>query len=206
MAGLVPLPTHRLHSATRLTHREAHGLLSDFLARADVDAAYRPDSTLTERGPQAVSTGGNPNLTLHHLRRVLVGIEGKRVGGLPAADDVDEVDGQKARAKQAQNNDLNLDGTDDWQDKESFVLEQGETSPEITAEDRHPGADLDQPADSAEEERLLKVVDSSPSKPHKRPQPVAGNDDKEERKRQKKLRNKEDKAARAKVRSEKNKA
>ncbi|KIV77521.1 hypothetical protein PV11_09311 [Exophiala sideris] len=81
MAGMNPLPTHHIHSTTRLTHREAHTFLSSFLERAEIDAAYRPDSTLTETGPQAVSTGSNPNLTLHHLRRILTGIEGKKVGG-----------------------------------------------------------------------------------------------------------------------------
>ncbi|KAI1619435.1 hypothetical protein EDD37DRAFT_571282 [Exophiala viscosa] len=81
MAGMNPLPTHHIHSTKRLTHREAHTFLSSFLDRAEIDAAYRPDSTLTETGPKAVSTGSNPNLTLHHLRRILTGIEGKKVGG-----------------------------------------------------------------------------------------------------------------------------
>jgi hypothetical protein len=35
---------------------------------------------LAERGPQALSAGSSPNLTLHHLKRILLGIEGKRVG------------------------------------------------------------------------------------------------------------------------------
>jgi hypothetical protein len=81
MAGLSPLPTHQIHSTERLTHREAHTFLSTFLDHADTEAAYRPDSTLTERGPQAVSTGSSPNLTLHHLKRILLGLEGKRLRG-----------------------------------------------------------------------------------------------------------------------------
>ncbi len=195
MAGLVPLPTHRVHSTSRLTHREAHTLLSDFLERADVDAAYRPDSTVTERGPQAVSTGANPNLTLHHLKRILTGIEGKRVGGLIMTQ-------EEEPQKQPKQN-VGPDTTEDWQDKESFILEQGEADDEVdlNAEDRHPGADLDQPADSADEQELLKVeTDRNQSK---RNQPAGGHDDKAERKRLKKMRNKEDKAVRAKVRTEK---
>lgn len=80
MAGLTPLPPTITHTTTRLTHREAHDFLDTFLSRAEIDAAYRPDSTLAERGPQALSTGSSPNLTLHHLKRILLGIEGKRVG------------------------------------------------------------------------------------------------------------------------------
>ena len=80
-AGLTPLPTSVHHSTTRLTHKEAHTFLSDFLERAENDAAYRPDSTLTERGPQALSSGSTASLTLSHLKRILQGMEGKKVGG-----------------------------------------------------------------------------------------------------------------------------
>ncbi|EXJ65455.1 hypothetical protein A1O7_01796 [Cladophialophora yegresii CBS 114405] len=79
--GLNPLPPHLHHSTTRLTHRQAHTMLASFLDRAENDAAYRPDSTLTERGPQALSSSSTPNLTLTHLKRILKGIEGERVGG-----------------------------------------------------------------------------------------------------------------------------
>ncbi|OAL34429.1 hypothetical protein AYO20_06272 [Fonsecaea nubica] len=80
-AGLTPLPTSVHHSTTRLTHSQAHSFLSEFLDRAENDAAYRPDSTLTDRGPQALSSGSTPNLTLSHLKRILSGMEGKRIGG-----------------------------------------------------------------------------------------------------------------------------
>ena len=80
-AGLNPLPPSVVHSTSRLTHLQAHTLLSRFLETAENDAAYRPDSTLTERGPQALSSSSSPNLTLAHLKRILLGIEGKRVGG-----------------------------------------------------------------------------------------------------------------------------
>lgn len=58
----------------------AHTLLTDFLHLANLDPAYHPDSTLTERGPQSNSTTGNPNLTLHHLNRIKLGLEGKNLG------------------------------------------------------------------------------------------------------------------------------
>ena len=80
-AGFVPLPTSVQHSTTRLTHREAHTFLTTFLSRAENDAAYRPDSTLSERGPLALSSASTPNLTLAHLKRIVLGIEGRRVGG-----------------------------------------------------------------------------------------------------------------------------
>ena len=56
-------------------------MLSDFLSLAEINAAYRPDSTLSDRGPVSSSSSTSTNLTLHHLNRILQGIEGKRVGG-----------------------------------------------------------------------------------------------------------------------------
>ncbi|KAG9783895.1 hypothetical protein KCU88_g2902, partial [Aureobasidium melanogenum] len=233
MAGLTPLPTHRIHSTTRLTHQEAHTFLSSFLERADIDAAYRPDSTLTERGPQAVSTGSSPNLTLHHLKRILVGIEGKRIGGAILTEGGDdnnqetttsskgtkrehqeEESADKKQSKRKIYNAADDDATnviaddsngpaiavqpDDgdvesgWQDKDTFALAQTEENLEATAEDRHPGADLEQPANEAEEEELTHVeVGGADSKKGEK------GVDKEERKRLKKLRQKQEKASKA---------
>ncbi|KAI9871353.1 MAG: hypothetical protein M1823_008473, partial [Watsoniomyces obsoletus] len=56
-------------------------MLSTFLALAENNPAYRPDSTLTEGGPISSSSAASANLTLAHLQRVLDGMEGKRVGG-----------------------------------------------------------------------------------------------------------------------------
>ena len=55
---------------------------------------------LTERGPEALLNASTPNLTLAHLKRILSGIEGKRVGGglkLAGEEDGGEavVDGQE---------------------------------------------------------------------------------------------------------------
>ena len=80
MAGYNPLPPTVLHASTQLTHAQAHALLSSFLERAAIDPAYRPDSTLTEAGPQSNSSSGNPNLTLHHLLLVKHSMDAKTIG------------------------------------------------------------------------------------------------------------------------------
>lgn len=82
MAGLTPLPQTELHSSTRLTHREAHSLLSSFLDRAQTNPAYRPDAHVTSHGLESTSSGDRSNLTLHHLDRILKGIAGQRLGGI----------------------------------------------------------------------------------------------------------------------------
>ncbi|KIX06591.1 uncharacterized protein Z518_04567 [Rhinocladiella mackenziei CBS 650.93] len=248
MAGLIPLPPHHIHNTTRLTHREAHTFLSCFLERADIDAAYRPDSTLSERGPQALSTGSNPNLTLHHLKRILTGIEGKRVGGDlgrelgrtgEEADRLEDANGhkkQKLEKRTFNNEGAETEGTtpkkskrkvydaeelvdeenddpalavasesEDWQEKDAFELAQT---------DRHPGAELEQPTDETEEEELVRVeiegtgeaVDPRHGQQESEPTPKGlSQKDKEERKRLKKLRDKENKAKRAEEKKTKRK-
>lgn len=82
MAGLTPLPKTVVHTSTRLTHGEAHTLLSAFLEESQTNPAYRPDAILTQHGVQASSVGEGSNLTLNHLSRILKGIAGERVGGV----------------------------------------------------------------------------------------------------------------------------
>jgi len=82
MAGLTPLPPTVLHTSTRLTHSQAHSYLSSFLQEAETNPAYRPDATLTPQGVTASSVGADSSLTLNHLKRILHGIEGKRVGSV----------------------------------------------------------------------------------------------------------------------------
>ena len=79
--GLTPLPPTIHHSSTPLKHGQAHAFLSSFLSLAELDPSLRPDSVLTERGPTSSSRIANPNLTLSHLGRIKLGMEGKRVGG-----------------------------------------------------------------------------------------------------------------------------
>ncbi len=67
-------------SSKRLSTPSAHTILSTFLHLANLDPAYRPDSTLSERGPESNSSSGNPNLTLHHLNRIMLGLEGTNLG------------------------------------------------------------------------------------------------------------------------------
>jgi len=113
MAGLTPLPPAVTHHTTRLTHGEAHSFLSIFLSRAEIDAAYRPDSTLAEGGPQALSTGSSPNLTLHHLKRILLGMEGKRMGKpVFEQDEEGAFDGERRSAKRARGYGADEDGHD----------------------------------------------------------------------------------------------
>ena len=102
MAGYQPLPPYVHHTTERLTHRQAHSMLSNFLSLAEINAAYRPDSTLSDRGPVSSSSSTSMNLTLHHLNRILQGIEGKRVGGsddLEKFFDVDELGEGNERRK-----------------------------------------------------------------------------------------------------------
>lgn len=82
MSGLSPLPQTVLHSSKRLTHFEAHTLLSSFLTEAENNPALRPDSQITPHAIQSQTTGLNGNITLTHLDRILQGIAGKRVGGV----------------------------------------------------------------------------------------------------------------------------
>ncbi|KEF63155.1 uncharacterized protein A1O9_01131 [Exophiala aquamarina CBS 119918] len=264
MAGLTPLPPTVTHSTTRLTHREAHTFLSSFLSRAEIDAAYRPDSTLTGRGPQALSAGSSPNLTLHHLKRILLGIEGKRVGkqvleqeqegegtfeegdfgprrGTKRARGYagDDGEGGHSRRSQPYTNgeggfDIEVDtryedgpamvahqhlnssspqlqraddgDQDDWQEKETYDLAQSSEGLELTYQDRHPGADLEQPGDSAEEEDLVAVEDERTRDrvdPRSSGQQPAVN--KEERKRLKKLKAQAEKSKREEQRKDKGK-
>lgn len=208
MAGLTPLPTHRLHNSERLTHSQAHSFLSSFLERADVDAGYRPDSTLSERGPQALSTGATPNLTLSYLKRILKGMEGRRIGGaaLKAQEEETMTTNTKSSSKKrsaaaangedGQDMDLSakksrrirpddddptspiIDATgendDDWQDAETFALEQQPL--------------VDQDPDAAE---------GDPHVPEKEAQidtVTMSKHDKEERKKMKKLRRKDERS------------
>jgi hypothetical protein len=79
--GLTPLPPTIHHSSAPLTHLSAHTILSSFLSLAELDPSLRPDSVLSERGPTSTSSAANPNLTLTHLGRIKLGMEGKRARG-----------------------------------------------------------------------------------------------------------------------------
>ena len=106
MAGLTPLPPSVHHTTTRLTHLQAHTFLSNFLQTAENEAAYRPDSTLSDRGPVSASTGGGSvNLTLANLKRVLKGLEGKRVGGAHLKVDFDGETGASSKNKKRRRDD-----------------------------------------------------------------------------------------------------
>ena len=163
-----PLPPSKVHIRTRLTHAQAHDQLSQFLQRAEIDPAYRPDSILTDQGPVSGSAGGTPNLTLHHLQRVLLGMEGKKVGGSEEVlagemggvgkrgrreEAVEQRPGKRQRVREKAVE--QVDGTGeivvettgenegDWQDKEDFELEQGEEEVDLHTAERDPGAEIE---------------------------------------------------------------
>lgn len=230
-----PLPPSVVHSSNRLTHLEAHTFLSEFITQSDLRPGYRPDSTLTENGPQAVSTGSNPNLTLHHLKTILLGMEGKKVGGglgmFGGGDgegEAAEEDTQTGQWERAGRTEFGTDGavsprsakrkiydvdsadyegedaaveavvgeTNGWQGKDDYDLAQEDDGLDLMNEDRHPGADLDQPHDEAEEEELVNVeIEGTGEKVDPRK-----SIDKDERRKMKKLRQKQEKAQRLKKR------
>lgn len=169
MAGLVPLPQTVQHSSTRLTHLEAHNLLSSFLTEAETNPAYRPDATLTQSGPQAMGVGVGSNLTLNHLNRILQGIAGKRIGGVEfnygqgpprkkrKVDGDDEQRSQKDRVNGEEDVVEMADGdegeqaaivgheTGDWQDKEDYEHAQVDETADLDGRD--PGnAGAEEPA------------------------------------------------------------
>jgi hypothetical protein len=80
-----PPSVHHPSSSKPVSTHRAHTILTTFLHLANLDPAYRPDSTLSERGPESNSSAGNPNLTLHHLNRIKLGLGGTNLG----ADDLD---------------------------------------------------------------------------------------------------------------------
>lgn len=95
---------------------------------------------------------------------------------------------------------------DDWQDKDEYALAQTEGTLDMLEEDRHPGAHLEQPTNPEEEEELVNIeIEETGEKVDPRKQRGRDGDggtarrksqaesamSKEERKRQKKMRQKE---------------
>ena len=69
------------HSENPISTENAASFLTAFLQHSNIDPSYRPDSTLSEGGPQSTSTAANPSLVLYELQRVKKGLEGKVVRG-----------------------------------------------------------------------------------------------------------------------------
>ncbi len=126
MAHYQPLPPYVHHTTERLTHHQAHTMLSNFLALTEINAAYRPDSTLSERGPISSSSGASTNLTLHHLNRILQGMEGKRVGGSDDLGKFFDADANEAGNKRRKRQRVD----------ETLVDEDGNTTPQQQRERR----------------------------------------------------------------------
>jgi hypothetical protein len=93
------LPPFVLHTLTPISPATALTSITEFLTTANDTAAYRPDSTLSARGPISTSTS-SPNLTLHHLNRIKLGLSGHRIGTaeIEAEDAVAEAAAEEERA------------------------------------------------------------------------------------------------------------
>jgi hypothetical protein len=103
------LPPSVLHSSAPISPFIALSTIDAFLTTANDTAAFRPDSTLSERGPVSSSTSGNQNLILHHLNRIKLGLEGVRIGAaeLEAEDAVAEAQADEERASKKRKRDEN---------------------------------------------------------------------------------------------------
>lgn len=159
MSGLVPLPQTVLHSSTRLTHSQAHDLLSSFLAEAENNPALRPDSQITPHAIQSQTSGSNGNITLTHLDRILQGIAGKRVGGVefntgtkkrklnndfpssPPVSGREQIRGEEIEDGEKEPV-VTAAETGDWQDKDEFEHAQIDETGDLSGRDpADPGDD-----------------------------------------------------------------
>jgi hypothetical protein len=216
MAHLTPYPPSRTHTSTRLTHSEAHEFLSSFLALTDTTPAYRPDSTLTNSGPISTSAGSGTNLTLAHLRRVLAGMKGEKIGGATMMDGFGSKGGDhdeggesrqdESRPRKRPRRDVELDGDgeivleeqattqqeSEWQAKDDFELEQEEVVATVAeVADEQPQMGEGNGEEVAPEEAELDAVSGGKSV------------DKKERKKLKKQRAQDEKRAREEERRKK---
>lgn len=153
MSGLIPLPQTVLHSSTRLTHSQAHDLLSSFLAEAENNPALRPDSQITTHAIQSQTSGLNGNITLTHLDRILQGIAGKRVGGVefntgtkkrrkvdgdftssPPVVSHEQVEEEEVEAGEKEAA-VTAEETGDWQDKDDYEHAQVDETGDLPGRD-----------------------------------------------------------------------
>jgi hypothetical protein len=175
------LPPHTTPHSTRLTHAEAHTSLLTFLRTAHNHPAYRPDSSLSERGPTS-SSGAEGHQKLNLLHKLLAGIEGKRIGGRDILDllknpDEEEGGGKRKRGddemsskKRKRNADGNENGSGEgesgaqtpasqgWQDKDAFEKTQTTEDVDVMNEERNPTANVEQPVTQEDEVEMMEVV------------------------------------------------
>jgi hypothetical protein len=206
------LPPSHLHSTIPISPAHALSNLTTFLTLAHNTAAYRPDSTLSTRGPVSSSDSGQANLTLHHLNRIKLGLEGHRIGAAEIeAEDKDaeahkEVEraernlkrkreeGQgKAEQREVRSQEVPVvlatqeeepmvgDDGGEWEAKDDYELAQGEDSVDMNAQ-RDPAAGLEAVPEDGD---LMEIEETQPDS--------SMTVDKEERKRLKKLKQKEEK-------------
>jgi hypothetical protein len=131
MASFTSYPpiVHHPSASRPLSYPAAHEILSTFLHLANLDPAYRPDSTLTERGPQSNSSAGNPNLTLHHLNRIKLGLEGTNLG---IEDLGADFFGQKKRVATTEDRERGAENKKrKWQDRDAVTTPVRAVVPEV---------------------------------------------------------------------------
>lgn len=109
----------------------ARTFLANFLRLANLDPAYRPDSILSDHGPQSNSSSGNPTLILHHLNRIKLGLEGNHLGAETLAE------GQFGESKNADTTEFTSAKKRKWRGRDAGIDSIGTGKPEVisTAED-----------------------------------------------------------------------
>jgi hypothetical protein len=181
------LPPHVHHSTSPISPLSGLNALTTFLDSANNTPAYRPDSTLTERGPISSSTS---NLTLHHLNRIKLGLEGTRIGAaeikaedaslapleeaesrkrkreLPKTPRVERIVGQDFMPLvrvTSENDEPAVKTTEDtggeWEDKDNYELAQDDEQVDMNTQ-RDPADGIEQPANSQEAADVMEVEET----------------------------------------------
>lgn len=120
-------PPSVLHpsSSKPLDISSTHTFLANFLRLANLDPAYRPDSTLSDHGPQSNSSSGNLNLILHHLNRIKLGLEGKHLGAETLAA------GHFGESKTMETTEVTAVKKRKWHDRDAGITPVGTGIPEV---------------------------------------------------------------------------
>lgn len=79
-SGPNPLPPTTILSSKPISQSAAHDFLAAYLDRAATDPSLQPNATVSEHGPVSRTTASAPNLILHNLKRIQVGLTGEVLG------------------------------------------------------------------------------------------------------------------------------
>ena len=126
---MAAFPPQRTYKATPLTRLETQTWLATYLQSAETAALLQPDALLTASGP--ASAQGTSSVTMHNLRRLLAGLNGKydihEIGVVPA-DSVKEFKGAVVNVDE-------IYAESEWQDKSEFEREQSVEVGDIDEQD-----------------------------------------------------------------------